>query len=169
MLTRGGQWIAIKKPIPFQAKPIQCRIVQAPFQYINVLRIAFQRIHSLIPKNHPHRCTGLAVGIFIGKIIIHRKTFIASRRSYPSSHVHITVHHILPNRLHCIHVAHIVFCCSHIGSARVEIHRAYRMARNFLLFFYWHIILSVFRSPMWIVPDSTFAVAMSALIQKPVG
>ena len=169
MLTRGGQWISIKKSIPFQAQPIQCSIVQASFQYINVLGIAFQRIHSLIPKNHPNRSTGLAVCIFIGEVIIHRKTFIASRRSYPSSHVHVPVHDIFPNRLHGIHVAKVIFGGSHIGSTRVEIHRSYRMARNFLLLLYRYIILRIFRSPMWIVPDSSFAMAMSSLLQKPIG
>ena len=168
MLPFGSERVAIEESVTGQAQSVECTVVQAPFQYIHVLRLSGEGVHALVPEDHAHGCAGFTVRFLVRQVIVLVEPFIAACRADASCDVHVPEHDILPYGPHGPDVVGIPCRCGNVGGSRVEVHGAHRVSGDLFLFFDGQHILRI-RGVLPVCPCISFRMSFAPFRQQPFG
>ncbi len=167
VITRRLQRVYIEKTVAGQRYPGQGAIIHRTLQYINILCIGSELVHSHIPEYHTHRGTGFAIGFGIGQIIIDGKPLVMSRRANAPGNVHISVHHVIPKPVQRGNISGIVLHGGHIGHSAIEIHGSDSVPSDFRHLPDRDIVLIIPGIPRPFI--TTRSMPVPPLFEKPVG
>ena len=123
-------------------------VVKGTLHHVSVFAIQIGVQHPLRPENESNGGTCFQIGAFIGKIVIDGKTFVSVGRSEAAGDVHPFVDDVLPEPPAGLQQGPIASGKRDIRHARIEIHRAHRVAAHLAQFTHGDVRLGVgIRSP----------------------
>ena len=137
--TRGRQGNAREKAV-----------VDDPLQHVEVLGIAVQEEHALVPQGVGDGRTGFVVGGRIGQFVVLAESLAGMPGADAAGKVKLLGHHVFPNAVDGLRVGLVASQCGHVGNTGIEIAGTDGMANGLVLLRDRLVVLVVGAVELWV-------------------
>ena len=146
MTASAGQRIDVEELLAIQGHARQDPVVRHAFQHVGILGVGVQQVQPMGPEGQANGRARLAIGRVVGQFIGIAERLAGMARADAAGHIHLVMHHVVPQPAHGGHQRLVAAVRRHVGHAAIQIHGAHRMPYDLALLAHGHVVL-VIRPP----------------------
>ena len=138
------QRIRVEERVALHRNARQHRVIERPFQHVDVLPVAFEEEQAVVPVHVCDRRAGFTVGAHVRQVVVFHEPFVSRRLADAAGDIHLVIRDVIPQRFDGADIVFVTVDGGYVGHSCVHVPRSHRVARRFGLVHHGQMRLIVF-------------------------